>query len=116
MEEACILRVNAWIKEIKRKAYETNINTQDSNTNENPDELLAYKSDLEELEQKLRKAITDENTEALSELHWPNDLNDCIKNMSLRTYILDNLHQAFNVHHFNKSPEHERELQKDSQW
>jgi len=120
-EDACIARVDTWIKEIKENVYKQNINinsenTENSDDSENPEELLAYKSKLEDLEDKLSRAIKDQNTEVLSLLGWPNELMDCITDMTLRTDILDNLHQAFKVHHFNKSPKHENELRKATLW
>ena len=116
MEEECIMRVDAWIKEIKKNAYEKNINSQDSNTNETPDELLAYKSYLEDLEERLSKAIREENKGVLSDLQWPNELMECITDMKLRTDILDRLKQAFTIYHFNKSPRHAEELRKTTLW
>lgn len=120
-EDACIARVDAWIKKIKENVYKQNINinsenTENSDDSENPEELFAYKSKLEDLEDKLSRAIKDQNTEALSLLGWPNELMDCITDMTLRTDILDHLHQAFKVHHFNKSPKHENELRKATLW
>jgi Tfp pilus assembly protein PilE len=111
MEEACITRVVAWIAIIKKNAYETNINSQGSNTNENPNELLAYKSYLERKFEHLNKAIKDENTKVLSALQWPDELMECIKDMRIRVEILDHLQQAFTINHFNKSPKHEEELE-----
>ena len=104
-EDACIERVDAWIKEIKKSAYETNINSQDSNTTENPEnpkDLRAYISSLEDLEHKLNKAIINENTEALIALEWPNELMECITDIVIRGVILDHLQQAFTINHFNK--------------
>jgi hypothetical protein len=117
-EDACIARVDAWIKKIKENVYKQNININSENSDdpENPEELFAYKSKLEDLEDNLSRAIKDQNTEALSLLGWPNELMDCITDMTLRTDILDHLHQAFKVHHFNKSPKHENELRKATLW
>jgi len=113
-EDTCIKKVNEWIAKTKREAYEKNINSQPSDTIENAEELVAYKNNLEELEQKLSRAITDENTEALTALHWPDELMECIKNMAIRAEILDCLQQAFTINHFNKSPKHEAELENNS--
>ena len=108
-EDACIKKVNEWITKTKREVYETNIKS------ENSSELFAYTNELEMLESKLRKAITDENTNALFALGWPNELIECIKNMTLRVEILDCLQQAFTINHFNKSPKHEAELENESE-
>ena len=112
-EDACIEKVNKWIIDTKKNAYEKNINV---NTTENPETLIAYQADLENLEHNLSKAIQNENMKELSNLHWPDELMECIKDMAIRGEILDLLHQAFKVHHFNKSPIHEAELQKDNLW
>jgi len=113
-EDACIAKLNEWIAKTKREAYEKNINSQESSTTENPEELFAYKSNLEELAQKLSRAITDENTEALTALHWPDELMECIRNMAIRAEILDCLQQSFTINHFNKSPKHEAELRNET--
>lgn len=108
IEEACIKKVNEWITEIKKTTYEKYIKPESS---ENSEGLIAYKAALESLEEKLSKAIQDQNTEALKELEWPDELMECINNMAIRGVILDLLHQAFTISHFNKSPKHEAELQ-----
>jgi hypothetical protein len=115
-EDACIEKVNQWITNTKKNAYEKNINSESSDTTENPKELFAYQADLEKLEDELSKAIQKEDMKALSTLHWPDELMDCIKDMAIRVEILDLLKQAFTINHFNKSPKHEAELQKDMQW
>jgi hypothetical protein len=109
-EKACIEKVNEWIAKTKREAYKNHINPQSSDTIENPEELIAYKMNLENLEDKLSKAIQKEDMEALSALHWPDDLKECIKEMTIRGEILDLLNQAFTISHFNKSQEHTAEL------
>jgi len=115
-EDACIEKVNQWITNTKKNAYEKNINSQSSDTTENPKELFAYQADLENLEHNLSKAIQKEDMNALSTLHWPDELMDCIKDMAIRGEILDILKQAFTINHFNKSPKHEAELRKATLW
>jgi len=115
-EDACIARLDAWIIEIKKNVYEKNINSETVETPENVERLFAYKSYLEGLQDKISRAIKDEHKEALYALGWPDELMECIKDMTLRVEILDHLEQAFKINHFNKSPEHERELQKAKQW
>ena len=116
MKDECIARLDAWIIEIKKKVYIKNINSEDPEMPEDAESLFAYKSYLEELEGKLNSAIKAEHKETLLALGWPDELMECIKNMTLRGEILDYLEQAFKVHHFNKSPKHENELQKAKQW
>jgi hypothetical protein len=107
-EAACIARLDEWIIEIKNNAYEKYIN---SDIPENVKQLSAYKDYLVKLEARLRKAITDEHTEALSALGWPNELKGCIIDMILRAQILDRLQQAFTINQFNRSRKHEGELE-----
>uniref|UniRef100_A0A6C0AN99 Uncharacterized protein n=1 Tax=viral metagenome TaxID=1070528 RepID=A0A6C0AN99_9ZZZZ len=103
----CLEVLNLWIIQVKKKAYVENIQA------ENADELLNYKDSLEDLESKLAHAIQDENISVLQSLEWPEELMECIKDMQIKSYILDCIQQAFTIHHFNKSPMHETELQKE---
>jgi len=112
-EDTCIAILNRWIIKIKQDVFEKNVNSgipENSENSENPEKLFIYKYYLEDLESKITKAITDENTEELISLGWPNELMQCITDMRIRSEILDYLKQAFTVHHFNKSPLHENEL------
>ena len=113
---ACIKKVNEWITDIKKKAYEKHITSKGPDTTENPEELIAYQADLENLEHNLSNAIQKEDMKALTTLHWPDELGDCIKDMTIRGEILDLLKQAFTINHFNKSPKHEAELRKATLW
>jgi hypothetical protein len=115
-EDACIEKVNQWISKTKKNTYEKHIKSEGPHTTENPEELFAYQADIESLEDKLSKAIKNEDMKALSALHWPDELGDCIKDMTTRGVILDLLKQAFTINHFNKSPIHEAELRKDKLW
>lgn len=96
--------LNKWIIQVKKDAFLENIKT------ENPEELLNYKDYLEEFEFKLKSAIQTENFIVLQSLKWPEELIDCIKDMTIKYEILDCINQAFTINHFNKSPKHEQEL------
>jgi len=118
-EDKCIAILDTWIVKIKQNVFKKNVNSdipenpenpESPENSENPEKLFIYKSYLEDLESKITKAITDENTQALVSLGWPSELMECITDMSIRSEILDHLKQAFTVHHFNKSPLHENEL------
>jgi len=115
-EDACIEKLNEWITNTKKNIYEKHIKSEGPHTTENPEELIAYQEDLESLEGKLSIAIKKEDMDALSALEWPDELGDCIKDMTIRGVILDLLKQAFTINHFNKSPIHEAELRKDKLW
>jgi hypothetical protein len=104
--------LNEWIVKIKKDFFSTYIDTENSEKSENSEDLLKYMNYLDDLEDKLRFAITSERLDKLQELGWPDELMHCINDMNLRSEILDCLNQALTVHQFNKSPIHERELNK----
>jgi hypothetical protein len=97
-------KLNEWIIQVKKDAFLENIKT------ENSEDLLKYKYYLEELESNLRPAIQTGNIDRLQSLRWPEELMDCINDMTIKYEILDCINQAFTVNHFNKSPKHEEEL------
>lgn len=97
--------LNRWIVTVKKDAFEQN------SKSENPEGIQNYIYYLEELEDKLRKAIINEDMDALKNLNWPKELMECINNMQCRTDILDSIYQAFRVYQFNKSPRHATELE-----
>jgi cytochrome c-type biogenesis protein CcmH/NrfG len=107
-QEACLKLLSAWIVQYKRKAWENHVKTNDDSN-----ELQLYKNNLEELERDLRKAIYMEDTHALQSLGWPEELVECIKDMSVRPDISDLIYESLVTHHFNRSPKHEEELERE---
>ena len=106
MEESeCHQILNEWIVKIKRNIYAKNIKT------ENLDELQDYKSELVELDRRIRKAIETENFTDIEDLEFPKELIGCLTtNMNIRSEVLDSINQSFTVNQFNQSPKHEEEL------
>lgn len=108
-QEACLKILSAWIIEYKRNAWAQNVKS-----NDDANELQLYKDALEQHEGKLRKAIYLEDIKKLEALGWPNELMECIKDMSIRPDIVDMLFQSLVTHHFNRSPRHEDELNREN--
>lgn len=108
-QEACLKILSAWIIQYKREAW-----TKHVKTNDDANELQSYKDDLEQFERRLRKAIYMEDTQNLKALGWPDDLMECIKDMVIRSDISDLLYESLVTHHFNRSPRHEEELQREN--
>ncbi len=107
-QEACLKILSSWIVEFKKKTWHMIVKSSNDSS-----ELEAYKSALEEQESRLRKAIYLEDFENLRALGWPEELMDCIKDMSRRTDISDMLYESLITHHFNRSPRHEQELHEE---
>ena len=108
-QDECLRILSGWIIETKRKTWNTYVKT-----NDDANELQSYKDTLEQLEGRLRKAIYLEDIENLRALEWPEELMDCIKDMYIRAEICDMLFESFVTHHFNRSPRHEKELDKEN--
>ena len=108
-QEDCLKILSAWIIQYKREAWTTHVKT-----NDDANELQLYKDTLEEQEKRLRKAIYMEDTKNLEALGWPDELMDCIKDMSIRADLTDLLYESFVTHHFNRSPRHEEELRNEN--
>lgn len=108
-QEACLKALSTWIIQYKRKTW-----TQYVKTSDDANELQSYKNALEDMESRLRKAIYLEDIENLKALDWPDDLMDCIKDMSIRADLTDLLYESFVTHHFNRSPRHEQELHEEN--
>ncbi len=108
-QEACLKILSAWIIQYKREAWNKHVKT-----NDNANELQDYKDALEQQEARLRKAIYMEDTQNLKALGWPDELMECIKDMSIRADISDLLYESFVTHHFNRSPRHEEELHNEN--
>ena len=108
-QEACIKILSAWIIQFKRGAWAKHVKT-----NDDANELQIYKEVLEQQETRLRKAIYMEDTQNLKALGWPDELMECIKDMSIRPELTDLLYESFVTHHFNRSPKHEEELNNEN--
>lgn len=108
-QEACLKALLMWIIQYKRKTW-----TQYVKTSDDANELQSYKNALEDMESRLRKAIYLEDIENLKALDWPDDLMECIKDMSIRADLTDLLYESFVTHHFNRSPKHEQELHEEN--
>ena len=107
-QEACLKILSAWIIQYKRDAW-----TEYIKTNDDANELQIYKDVLEEQEDRIRKAVYMEDFQNLRALGWPEELMECIKDMSIRTEIIDVLYESLVTHHFNRSPRHEEELHEE---
>jgi hypothetical protein len=104
----CIKILNDWIVEIKRQYYT-------KNNSEESESLKSYTTGLEQLESNLQRAIIREDSAILERHDWPPQLMECIKDMNIRSQILDCINQAFVIHPFNRSPKHQGELKKESE-
>jgi len=108
-QEACLKILSAWIIQYKREAWTAHIKT-----NDNANELQSYKDALEQHEARIRKAIYMEDIQNLKALGWPDELMECIKDMSIRAELADMLYESLVTHHFNRSPRHEEELHNEN--
>jgi len=104
-EQDCVKSLSEWIIQFKKKTYSKYVKT-----NDNINELQEYRDALEVMEKQVRKAVYLENVSELIRLGWPSDLMECIKDMAIRCELMDLLYESFAIHHFNKSPVHEKEL------
>jgi|UniRef100_A0A6C0DJW0 glucan phosphorylase len=108
-EEDCLKLLSAWIIEYKRKTWKEHVKT-----NDDANELQLYKTSLEQLETRIRKAVYMEDTSNLLALGWPEELMECIKDMAIRSELMDMLYESLVTHHFNRSPKHEEELEREN--
>lgn len=104
-QDACLEILSSWIIKYKRKIWEATVKSDNVSS-----ELQEYKDILEQQESRLRKAIYLEDMKGLQALGWPEELMGCIKDMPTRTEISDMLYESLATHHFNRSPQHEKEL------
>jgi hypothetical protein len=111
MSDACMIHLNKLIIQVKKQKWER----ETGDINENANGISSYMEELTELYEQLNRAISNEDIQALQALQWPAELMDCIKDMSIRYEIVDCIKQAFTVHYFNRSPEHEEELRKENE-
>jgi hypothetical protein len=107
--DSCVKLLSTWIVEFKRKTWSEHVQTSDD-----ANELQTYRDVLEQQERSLRKAIYLEDTNTLRSLGWPDDLMECIKDMGIRSQLIDLLFESLFSHPFNRSPQHENELNNEN--
>ena len=108
-QEECLKTLSTWIIQYKRETWNKYIKT-----NDDANQLQSYKEALEQHEGRIRKAIYMEDTQNLKALGWPDELMECIKDMSIRAELTDMLYESLVTHHFNRSPKHEEELRNEN--
>jgi len=108
--DECVKMLDQWIKEKKNTVYDENI----KGPNNQQDVLENYTNILEIFANKLISAIEKEDTKILNELEWPDDLMECIKDMNIRTVILDRIESWFVRYPFVKSKLHLEELAREN--
>ena len=108
--EECLQTLDSWAKKEKDIYYTNNI-TNSKNTEE---VLKKYENELHYYATKLISAIKSENINKLKELDWPEPLMKCIKDMSLRTIIVDRVNDWFIQYPHTKSALHLEELEKEN--
>jgi hypothetical protein len=107
--DACVKMLSTWIVEFKRNTWTEYVKTSDD-----ANELQTYRDVLQQQEGDLRKAINSEDTNTLSNLGWPDELMECIQDMGVRTELIDILYESLFSHPFNRSPQHEDELNNET--
>jgi hypothetical protein len=107
--DACVKMLSTWIVEFKRNTWNEHVKTTDD-----ANELQTYRDVLQVQEYSLRKAINMEDTNTLRNLGWPDELMECIKDMGVRSELIDILHESLFSHPFNRSPQHEDELNNET--
>jgi hypothetical protein len=107
--DACVKMLSTWIVEFKRNTWNEHVQTSDD-----ANELQTSRDVLQEQERSLRRAINMEDTNTLSNLGWPDELMECIKDMGVRSELIDILHESLFSHPFNRSPQHENELNNEA--
>jgi hypothetical protein len=108
--EDCIKSLDEWIKTKKTGVYDENIKGP------NNDQLVlqSYTDALENLGEKLILAIEREDTETLIDLQWPDDLMNCIKDLNIRTVIVDRIECWFIRYPFIRSKMHLEEMSREN--
>jgi hypothetical protein len=108
--DECVKLLDEWIKQKKNIVYDENI----KGPNNRQDVLENYTNVLEIFASKLITAIEKEDTKILNDLEWPDDLMECIKDMNIRTVILDRIESWFVRYPFVKSKLHLEELAREN--
>jgi hypothetical protein len=108
--EECMHTLDSWAKQEKDIFYKKNIKTPRNNEAV----LTNYENELRSYATKLVSAIESENINKLKELDWPEPLMKCIQDMSLRTIIVDRVHDWFIQYPHTKSALHLEELENEN--
>jgi len=108
--EECLQTLDTWAKQEKEIFYQKNIKTPKNNEVV----LTNYENELRIYATKLITAINSENINKLTELDWPEPLMKCILDISLRTIIVDRIHDWFIQYPHTKSALHLEELENEN--
>jgi hypothetical protein len=108
--EECLQTLDSWAKQEKDIYYKNNIKSPKNNEQV----LTIYENQLHSYATKLINAINSENINKLKELDWPEPLMKCIEDMSLRTIIVDRIHDWFIQYPHTKSALHLEELENEN--
>jgi len=108
--EECLQTLDTWAKQEKETFYKNNIKSPKNNEGV----LTNYENELHSQATKLIKAITSEDINKLKELNWPEPLMNCILDISLRTIIVDRIHDWFIQYPHTKSALHLEELENEN--
>ena len=108
--EECLQTLDTWAKQEKETFYKKNIKSPKNNEGV----LTNYENELRSHATQLIKAITSEDINKLKELNWPEPLMKCILDISLRTIIVDRIHDWFIQYPHTKSALHLEELENEN--
>ena len=108
--EECLQTLDTWAKQEKETFYKKNIKSPKNNEGV----LTNYENELRSHATQLIKAITSEDIYKLKELNWPEPLMKCILDISLRTIIVDRIHDWFIQYPHTKSALHLEELENEN--
>jgi hypothetical protein len=108
--EECLQTLDMWAKQEKETFYKKNIKSPKNNEGV----LTNYENELRSHATQLIKAITSEDINKLKELNWPEPLMKCILDISLRTIIVDRIHDWFIQYPHTKSALHLEELENEN--
>ena len=108
--EECLQTLDTWAKQEKETFYKNNIKSPKNNEGV----LTNYENELLSHATQLIKAITSEDINKLKELNWPEPLMKCILDISLRTIIVDRIHDWFIQYPHTKSALHLEELENEN--
>jgi len=103
--------LDKWLQEQKHSIYDMNISDIPAGNSSN---LNKYCDALEILAHKLTAAIENEDMNTLNILGFPPNLQVCIRDMDMCTYILDRIDSWFIRYPFVKSRIHLEELRKEN--
>lgn len=108
--DECVASLDEWIKGKKNTFYDQNIR----GPNNEQDVLENYTYALEIFANNLIHAIEYEDINNLNELQWPADLMECIKDMNIRTVMIDRIDHWLIRYPFVKSKLHLEELAREN--